>query len=224
MRVARKRPATSAPHHIVRLEASPARWRAQFRRSGRVYTKDFTDAAHGGKTAAMRKAMALREQLLGRLPVRSAIKSYDSRNKTGVVGVQVREDRRAGARGRYYCATWSKAGRRFKRMFSVAQYGEAKARALAIDTRRHAVEEILRWRGESPLPVVKRANVGVVGVHLVKTWTPAGTLMKYYNATWTDASGRDRQRAFSLRKYGARRALALAIQARRKALRQRVPA
>lgn len=225
-RVARKRPTTSTRRDhrlVIRIAEAPPRWRVQVMRSGRVYTKDFTDAAHGGKDAALRKALALRDRLLSRLPVRSAIKSYSSRNKTGVVGVHMREVRhRSGAPARYYCATWVKAGRRFTRSFSVAELGEAKARALAIEARRHAIQEIRRWRGESPLPSFKRANVGVVGVHLVTSRTPAGTLVHYYNATWTDASGRDHQRVFSLRKYGKKRALALAIKARRTALRQRV--
>jgi hypothetical protein len=203
--------------YLVRIEAPPPRWRVQLMRRRRVYTKDFTDSAHGGRRAALAKALAIRDRLLRSVPVRSAIKSHSSRSKTGIVGVYLVKDR--GSRRRYYCATWSKGGRRFNLKFSVSEYGEARARALAVEARRRAVAEILAWRGRSPLKPVKRSNVGVRGVHYGESRTAAGNVFRFYNATWLDASGRDHQRTFSIHKYGKARALELALAARRKGVR-----
>ncbi|PYQ18816.1 MAG: hypothetical protein DMF81_23815 [Acidobacteria bacterium] len=67
-------------------------------------------------------------------------------NTTGVIGVHLAVQRtRRGTRMRYYCATWvDAAGRPRKRSFSVAKYGERRARAIAVRIRTQVLEELLR--------------------------------------------------------------------------------
>ena len=93
--------------------------------------------------------------------------------------------------------------------------------------RQAALRRALRWRDQMaarlpPPRKFKRRYVlnttGVVGVHLARQRTRARRLARFYCATWIDELGQSHKRSFSLAKYGARQARALAVDARRQAL------
>jgi len=58
----------------------------------------------------------------------------------------------------------------------------------------------------------------VIGVHLAEGRTRKGTRVRYYCATWADATGHPRKRSFSVTKYGEEKAFELAVRARKDAL------
>ncbi len=93
--------------------------------------------------------------------------------------------------------------------------------------RNNALARAMRWRDKMldrlpPLRKIKRHSslntTGVIGVFRGINLTRAGNKIPLYGATWLDEKGRSRRRVFSVRKYGERRARALAIEARREAL------
>ena len=90
-----------------------------------------------------------------------------------------------------------------------------------------ALGRALRWRDEMaaslpPPRKFKRRYVlnktGVIGVHLAAQRTRKGTRVRYYCATWIDATGRSHKRSFSVAKYGESTARSFAVKARREAL------
>jgi hypothetical protein len=65
--------------------------------------------------------------------------SMSSRNKTGTVGVRVRN---IGERGEQYIAFWRENGVQTDRCFSVSKYGKEEALRLAIETREIAIKRL----------------------------------------------------------------------------------
>lgn len=51
----------------------------------------------------------------------------------------------------------------------------------------------------------------MIGVHLARQRTRSGTRVRYYCATWIDATGLSRKRSFSVTKYGAASARRMAL-------------
>lgn len=188
-------------------------------RQGRIYHQRFGDQRHGGKQPALRKAIAHRDKMLSILPERSALKTSNSTNTSGVVGVyRMKQRTKKGRLSRHWCGSWRIKGRVRKRCFSIAKYGELTAKQLAIEARAEAVEQLTRWRGTPP-PKTPRRRAEVPGVYYVQD---PRTHQAYYRAAWTDLDGRRRTRSYSVNKYGRRKALALAVRARRYA-RKRLP-
>jgi AP2 domain len=72
--------------------------------------------------------------------------------------VNVRDGRtRKGTRVRYYDASWvDETGSKRKRTFSVAKYGESRARAMAIRTRKQVLAELLRPGAPYPASLAGR--------------------------------------------------------------------
>lgn len=96
---------------------------------------------------------------------------------------------------------------------------------------RAALQRALAWRDKmiEALPPARkfklsysRNTTGVVGVHLSRDRSRRSRrrFSLRYAATWNDEHGRTRKRSFSVAKYGPRKARALAIQARREALKK----
>ncbi len=109
----------------------------------------FSDGMHGGRAAALAQALRYRDDLVASLPPPMRFKRTFSRNKTGVVGVQLEEQHLPSGRVvRYYGATWTElSGKRVRVRFLISRYGEREARRLAIKARREAVARILSQRG-----------------------------------------------------------------------------
>ncbi len=109
----------------------------------------FSDRAHGGKAAALEKALRYRDELVASLPPPMRFKRTLSTNKTGVVGVHLEEQPQpTGHVIRYYTATWMElSGKRMTVRFLVSRYGKREARRRAIKARREAVARILSQRG-----------------------------------------------------------------------------
>jgi hypothetical protein len=93
--------------------------------------------------------------------------------------------------------------------------------------RQAALRRALRWRDQMaavlpPSRKFQRRHVlnttGVVGVHFSRQYTRARRLANYYGATWVDELGQRHKRSFSVAKYGTRKARALAVDARTRAL------
>ena len=125
-------------------------WHVCLKRAGKRYETYVKDS--GDPKAALARALRWRDRVAATLPPPRKFKSRYALNKTGVIGVRLALQRtRKGTPARYYCATWFDAtGRPRKRSFSVAKYGEAKARSLAVRARRQALEELLRPTRQPP--------------------------------------------------------------------------
>ena len=119
-------------------------WIVSITRRGKVLVRHFSDNP-GGRRAALQRARRYRDEMLARLPRPTRIKKVYSLSKTGIVGVNVVDDRtRTGRRVRRWTATWPTAeGRQRKKSVSVLKYGEAGARRRAVAAR----EEGLRVDG-----------------------------------------------------------------------------
>lgn len=61
-------------------------------------------------------------------------------------------------------------------------------------------------------------TTGVIGVQLSRDRTRRGRPAFRYRASWHELDGRQRLRSFAIKKYGAQRAKALAIECREQAL------
>jgi hypothetical protein len=91
-----------------------------------------------------------------------------------------------------------------------------------------ALQRAIAWRDKmiEALPLPRkfklshtRNTTGVIGVSLVRDRRGRHVRLRYA-ASWVDEHGQRRTRSFSVARYGAREARALAIQARREAIRK----
>jgi hypothetical protein len=121
-------------------------WVVTVKRGAAHYVEYFADGRQGPQ-ASFERAVAYRNRLLKRVPAFNKLKRRYERNTTGEIGARCIERTQAGRRFVRYVATWPTAsGRRAKRSFSIAKYGERRARRLAVQARRRGVEEMLRGR------------------------------------------------------------------------------
>ncbi len=70
-------------------------WVVRIRREGRTLVRYFADLEHGGRSKALAKAIGFRDRSLERLPPLLMVMRRYIHNKTGVVGVRVRAERKA---------------------------------------------------------------------------------------------------------------------------------
>jgi len=112
-------------------------WVVATMRRGKRWVRYFSDKP-GGRAAARRAARAFRKELLEMLPPARKVKRTYNRNTPGVVGVaRVKERTRAGRPFYRYVASWPHPdGSQGRASFSIAKYGEARARGLALQARR----------------------------------------------------------------------------------------
>lgn len=106
-------------------------------------------------------------------------------------------------------------GKRYQSFFSIARYGDwLAALDAAVGWRDQTEREIGKPRTEQPVFSVANAESGMLGISRVHEH---GT--DYIEATWreVDEEGRSftRRTRYSVRKHGERRALALALKARK---------
>lgn len=117
-------------------------WQVRLTRSGRRFSKFFSDSRCGGQSHALREAQRYRDDLVGRLPADerpAAEGKLTRRNVSGVVGVSRIVVRTEVARYTFWQATWSpRPGERRRVKFSIRRYGEERAFELACEARRQA--------------------------------------------------------------------------------------
>jgi hypothetical protein len=115
------------------------------KRQGKRWVQYFSDGPDG-RAAALRRAREYRDALLASLPRPTKLKRTCRTNLTGVIGVaRLKERTRAGRPFARYVASWPReGGARGTTSFSVALYGEAEARRLAVRARRAGVEAFMR--------------------------------------------------------------------------------
>lgn len=134
-------------------------WLVRFQREGRLTSKLFSDAKHGGREAALARAEAWRDEQRERLgPVRqdaSRLLSPEARRRnrqvltrTGVTGIGFQVRPYGGGGVPYVTAYWiDEGGRRRQTSFSVARHGVEDAVALAARARAQTSD----WHGGEPL-------------------------------------------------------------------------
>jgi hypothetical protein len=126
-------------------------WRVSFSRRGKRYVKNFPDKKWGGKRKALIGAKAYRDSFLEQNPPLSRKEFCSiirSNNKTGITGVyrfsksfklkngQIKESW-------YWEATWPAGDSKQSHItFPVNELGERKAKKMAIDARRSALEKL----------------------------------------------------------------------------------
>lgn len=120
-------------------------WVVQIQRKRQTWRKTFTDGKLGGSANALRVAIEYRDRVLAKYP------GYDTlgicqikrrSNRSGMPGVARIKD--VDAKGKttfYWLAFCNAGGKRRARKFSVARYGERRAKRLALAARTAFVEE-----------------------------------------------------------------------------------
>lgn len=126
-------------------------WRVKLVRRGQQYVRNFPDKKCGGKLQALRLAKEYRNELVEQCPPLSRKEfctALRSNNQTGITGVyryakSFRLSNGALRRSWYWEATWPvEEGKQSHLSFSVNEYGEDKARKLAIRARKEALENL----------------------------------------------------------------------------------
>lgn len=127
-------------------------WEVRLQRKGKKIAKFFSDLNFGGKRAALQAAKEFRDQLEQRYKkstVRELSEKPSIRNRSGVVGVRLHEQK--DQRGEYeyhywyWVAQWTDGhGKRKTKSFSVHQYGDEEAYRLAVEAREKGVEQAKR--------------------------------------------------------------------------------
>lgn len=107
-------------------------WYARVTYKGKTSSKYFADGAHGGKGAALQKALRWRnnrEKELGKPRTERVVANASRRNRTGVSGVFRMRN--------LYVVAWSpKPGKLEREFVSIRRFGKKKALEKAIELRR----------------------------------------------------------------------------------------
>jgi len=116
-------------------------------RNGKRFAKFFSDLKYGGKAKALVSAKKHYAQLCKNNPPmsRKAFAQIERRaSKTGIVGVSKIIKVVKGRPYKFWQATWSPTpGTVRKQAYSIKKYGDAKAKTLAIKSRKKGVSEML---------------------------------------------------------------------------------
>lgn len=132
-------------------------WRVSLRRRGQMHVRNFPDRKHGGSIAALAAAKLYRDELIRRYPPLTRIEFADvlRRNNTsgvpGVSRVQYAYRLVSGAKRQavYWEAIWpTQPGENERKRFSVSQFGDRGAFALACAARREGLRRVegLFWK------------------------------------------------------------------------------
>lgn len=137
-------------------------WYVRVTFDGTTHCKFFSDKASGGKPEALEAAVLYRNQLeqeLGRPRTDRQVSSGSGRNKSGVTGVNIKEqvvktDDGEKVIKKYYVVNWSPwPGKTCRKMVSIEKYGERGALLKACQIRREKEREMYgsevkgNWRG-----------------------------------------------------------------------------
>ena len=144
--------------HISRVEQEQKRqygWFVRLMRDGVMHQKFFYDSAHGGKSSALLRAIAYRDELLERFPKPAQGNMFNrtnARNTSGHAGVHKTTQRKRGITYEVWAAGWTLPdGRRVTRKYHFGPDGrsEKEAKSLAIKARREGIAMIERMRREA---------------------------------------------------------------------------
>lgn len=151
--------------HISRVEQEKKKqygWFVRIMRDGVTHQKFFYDSVHGGKSSALLRAIAFRDDLLQLYPKPkhgNLFNRLTKRNTSGYPGINKTRARKRGISYEVWQAGWVLPdGRQVTRKFHFSPDGrsEKEARELAIRARRKGVEMIERIRrGVKVKPKVK---------------------------------------------------------------------
>ena len=137
------------PKGIVRLkyESTSEAWNARYRRDGVNFSQLFSDSKYGSADSALAAAIEWRknaEILFPPMNRREVSERKKRNNKSGTTGVyRSVQSYYKGKPLYYWFATWSpRLGKKAMKSFSVQKYGEEKAKELAIQARRQALETL----------------------------------------------------------------------------------
>ncbi len=143
---------------ISRLQARGGTWYWQvtLRRRTKQLSKSFTDLKHGGRAAALAKAIAWRDRTAGgaTLSMQEFHAKVRTNNRSGVSGVQ-KYFKRNQPEGWWQARIKLADGRQMTRSFSIKKYGDEDAFRRAVAARR----ELLRLVDNRPYlnsPAAKR--------------------------------------------------------------------
>ena len=126
-------------------------WRVKLTRRGKTHVKNFPDRRWGGKGKALVEAKAYRDELLVKHPPLSRLEFCSilrSNNQSGITGVYRYAKNFTLKNGKikeswYWEATWPIGKSKQSHLsFPVNEYGEAKARQLAIRARKEALRSL----------------------------------------------------------------------------------
>jgi hypothetical protein len=143
-----------AMYGISRIDSERFRthaWRVKLVRRGQQYVRNFSDKQWGGKRKALAQAQDYRDELIKKYPPISRKEFCTilrSNNKTGITGVYRYAKSFKLKNGKlkhswYWEATWPIGKSKQSHVnFSVNEYGEEKARKLAIAARKSALKNI----------------------------------------------------------------------------------
>ena len=149
--------------HICRVEQEKKKqygWFVRIMRDGVTHQKFFYDSVHSGKSSALLRAIAYRDELLQRYPKPehgNLFNRLTKRNNSGYPGVNRTQTRRHGYTYDVWQAGWFLPnGRHVNRKFPFSPNGrsEEEAKKLALKARREGLKMIERMRRE---PEKKRA-------------------------------------------------------------------
>ncbi len=135
---------------ISRIDAKGTHgWYVRIYKSGKTYSKLYSDNKYGGKERALTFAKKAREmalETLKNLPESNSrrLVSHDKRNKSGIIGVsRTTKTDSMGEKSVYYQVTWSpQKGQIKNRQWSVKKYGEDEAFRRAKEFRENVMLEI----------------------------------------------------------------------------------
>jgi AP2 domain len=132
--------------HISRSERDQA-WVVDIIRAGRHYDGHFADAVWGGRRQALIAAQRHRDELLLEIEPALRVRRREARGRpphsTGIVGVTFERQVVRGRAYERYVATWpGKDGVNKRQSFNVLKYGKRLAKALAIEARENAIDEL----------------------------------------------------------------------------------
>lgn len=128
-------------YSVIRVEfvtatGTPARlWNVSVKRHGRLFNRNFYDATYGGQEPARLMGLAYRDCLMQLFPPLTQLEQRTkvrANNKSGVSGVMAKYDR---GRLKAWQATIEVSGVVHQKYFSVREFGEEKAKELAIKAR-----------------------------------------------------------------------------------------
>lgn len=126
-------------------------WRVSLRRYGKTHVRNFPDKKCGGKRKALQQAKQYRDELIKQHPPMTRQEFADirrSNNKSGITGVYcyAKPYYLKGGEKReiwYWEANWPTSVNGSEHIaFSVKEYGEERARSLAIRARREGLKKV----------------------------------------------------------------------------------
>lgn len=127
-------------------------WEVRMQRRGEKTEKFFADNAYGGKRKALNAAKIFRDELerkSRKYSVKELAENPSARNKSGIVGVRLHQQK--DSRGDYvyyywyWVAQWTDGhGRRKTKSFSCHTHGDEEAFRLAVEARTKGVEQAKR--------------------------------------------------------------------------------